>query len=114
VEVPYLGLSAIWCLDDHVSVVDQIEISVGSHLRNNVEISFNDKSESFVLFTLLWLRVVINIDDVPLLSEFISSVGNLDVSVLVVSVDTLVLNFNNLSFLVDDESALESEQLPPS
>jgi hypothetical protein len=28
VEVPDLSLSTVWCLDDHVSVVDQVKISV--------------------------------------------------------------------------------------
>jgi hypothetical protein len=32
VEVPNLGVSSIWCLDDHVSVVDQIKVSVFFHL----------------------------------------------------------------------------------
>jgi hypothetical protein len=67
-----------------------------------------------VQFTLLWLRVLINIDDLPLLSDVISFVCNLDISVFHISVDVLVLNFNNLSFLVDDVTSLVSEELPPS
>jgi hypothetical protein len=68
----------------------------------------------FIQFSLLWLRVLIDVNDLPLLSEIISSVGNLDVSVLHISVEVLVLNFNDLTFLVYEVSSLVSEDLPPS
>jgi hypothetical protein len=113
-EVPYLSLSAIWCLDDHVSVIDQVEVSVFWHLRNNVEVFFNNDIESIVQFTLLWLLVIINKHNFPLLSNVITSITNLDVSVFVVSVDTLVLYFKDLTFLIDNESSFGSKELPPS
>jgi hypothetical protein len=28
IEVPNLGVSSIWCLDNHVSIVDQFDVSV--------------------------------------------------------------------------------------
>jgi hypothetical protein len=31
-EVPYLCLSTIWSLDNEVSIVDQIKVSMGAHL----------------------------------------------------------------------------------
>jgi hypothetical protein len=31
-EIPHLSVSSIWSLDDHVSVVDQVKISVLFHL----------------------------------------------------------------------------------
>jgi hypothetical protein len=49
-----------------------------------------------------------------LLSHIVSSIVDHDVSVLHVSVDVLVLNFNNLSFLIYNVSSIKSEQLPPS
>jgi hypothetical protein len=64
--------------------------------------------------SLLWLRVLVNINDLPLLSEVVSSVCYLDVSVLSISVFFLILNFDNLSFFVDKISSLVSEDLPPS
>jgi hypothetical protein len=68
-----------------------------------------------IKFSLLWLRVLIDIDDLPLLSDFIvSSASYLDVSVLGVSVKVLVLNFKNLTFLVDNETTFKSPDLPPS
>jgi hypothetical protein len=48
------------------------------------------------------------------LSDVVSSVVDHDVSVFSISVEVLVLNFNNLTLLVDDVSTLVSEYLPPS
>jgi hypothetical protein len=71
VEVPDLGASSVWYLDDHVSVVNEIEVSVILHLRDNVEWSFNVETEVFIEFTLLWLIwIFISIDDIPLLVDF--------------------------------------------
>jgi len=113
-EVPDLGSSTIWCLDDHVSVVDQIKISSASKFRNNVEISFNIKTNVFIHLTLGWLLVLIDIDDFPLLSEFVVLATYHDISVFHISVDSLVLNLDNLSSLVDEITSLISEELPPS
>jgi hypothetical protein len=49
-----------------------------------------------------------------LLSDVVASVVDHNVSVFSIGVEVLVLNFNNLALLVDDESTLVSEQLPPS
>jgi hypothetical protein len=113
-EVPDLSLSSIRNLDDHVSVVNKVKVSVSIKLRNNIEVSFYIKTKLFIHLTFLWLRVLISVNNLKLLSEVSSFVGNLDVSVLSISVEVLVLNFNNLSFLVDNESTLISEDLPPS
>jgi hypothetical protein len=74
VEVPFLGSSSISGLDDNVSVVDDIEISVFSHLRDNIEISVNIHTESLVEFTLLWFSLpLVSIDDIPLLRNMVLS-----------------------------------------
>jgi hypothetical protein len=50
-----------------------------------------------------------------LLSEVLTTlVVDLDVSVFHVSVQVLVLNFKNLTLLVDNVSTFSSEDLPPS
>jgi len=68
----------------------------------------------FIQLTFLWLRVLINVNNLELLSEISTSVGNLDVSVFSIGIEVLVLNFNDLSFLIDDEPTFISEDLPPS
>jgi hypothetical protein len=68
-----------------------------------------------VKFTLLWLRVFVNIDDFPLLSDFIvSSVVNLDVSILSIGVKVLVLNLKYLALLINNETTFSFPELPPS
>jgi hypothetical protein len=109
VEVEDLGLSSVGSLDDHVSVVNEVKISSTWQGWDYVEISFDVKSESCVHLLGLWFRVLIDVDNFPLLSEVGSSGSNLDISVFHVSVQVLVLNFNNLSFLIDDKSVLISE-----
>jgi hypothetical protein len=113
-EVPDLSLSSIWCLNDHVSVVDEIEISVTWHRRDNIEISFYIKSELLVQLSLLWLIVLVYIHDLPLLSEILVSGIYHDISLLLIGSLFLVLNFENLSFLVNNVSTFSSEDLPPS
>ena len=112
VEIPGLGLSSIWCLNDHVSVVDQVEVSVFAHLRDNVEVSLNEKTEVFVKFSLNWFSwILVNIDDVPLLVNLSVLVPHNDVSVF--SVKT-TMDIDDLTLLIDNESILVSPQLPPS
>jgi hypothetical protein len=114
-EVPFLSVSSILSLNDHVSIVEDVEVSSATHGRDDVEISLNKDANSFVQLTLLWLGVLINIDDFPLLSEVLTTlVVDLDVSVFHVSVKVLVLNFKNLALLVDNVSTFSSEDLPPS
>jgi hypothetical protein len=67
-----------------------------------------------IKFTLLWLRVFINIDDLPLLSDIVSFVVDLNVSVLGISVEVLVLNFKYLAFIIDNVATFISPNLPPS
>jgi hypothetical protein len=69
-----------------------------------------------VELSLLWLRVLINIDDLPLLSEIISisSASYLNVSVLGVRVKVLVLNLKDLTLIIDNETTFKSPDLPPS
>jgi hypothetical protein len=112
VEVPDLGVSTIWSLDDHVSVVDEIKVSVGCHLGNNMERSFNVETEVWVEFSLLWiLWVFISIDEIPLLVETVLSLFHSEELALVVLV---VLDCDDQASLIDDVMALVSEQLPPS
>ena len=111
-EVPHLSVSCIWCLDDHVSVVDQVEISVRSHLSGNVEWSFNIETEVLIEFSLYWfLWIFIGIDDVKLLIDLTVLVPNNHLSLL--SIDSSMY-IHNLSFLVHNVWSLESEELPPS
>jgi hypothetical protein len=84
-EVPNLSSSSIWSLDDHVSVVDKIEILVVWELRNNEEISLNVKSELLVELTLGWLLLVlVNVDDSPFLMGLTVSWFNDDISILII------------------------------
>jgi len=81
-EVPDLSLSTIWCLDHHVSVVDQVKVSTIWKLGDNVEVSLNIESESIVELSLGWLSLpLINVDNVPLLVDLSVFWMNNDVSV---------------------------------
>jgi hypothetical protein len=112
VEIPCLGLSSIWCLDDHGSVTDQVEVSVWCQFRDNEEISLNEETEVFVKFSLNWFSwILVNIDDVPLLVNLSMLVPHNDVSVF--SVKT-TMDIDDLTLLIDNESILVSPQLPPS
>jgi len=111
-EVPDLSLSAIWSLDDHVSVVDQVEVSVVWKFGDDVEVSLNKESESFVELSLGWFSLpFISVDNVPLLVDLLLIVVNNNVSVLRIR---SALNFNNFTVLVDNVWSLVSEHLPPS
>jgi hypothetical protein len=112
VEVPDLSLSSIWCLDDHVSVVNEIKISVLWQFGDNIEVSFNIESEISVEFTFDWLIwVLISIDNLPLLVDLSMLVVDLDILVLIIESTS---NIHHLSFLIHNELAFQSEELPPS
>jgi hypothetical protein len=113
-EVPDLSLSSVGSLDDHISVVNEVKISSTWECRYYVEISFNIETELLIQLTLLWFGVIVNVNDLPLLSKISSFVSNLDVSVLSISVEVLVLDFNHFSFFIDHETCLVSKELPPS
>lgn len=73
-EVPCLSFSSVWSLDYHVSVVDEIKVSVLFQLGDNVEITLNNKTNVFVQFSFDWFRFpLININNVPLLMKTIIS-----------------------------------------
>jgi hypothetical protein len=77
-----------------------------------VEISFDIETEFIVEFSFSWFSLpFISIDDVPLLVDISILIGYLNVSVFRIEIS---LNFDNLSSLVDNESILISEELPPS
>jgi len=113
VEVPDLGSSTIWNLDDHVSVVDQVKVSVIWELGDDVEISFNIESELLVKLSLSWLLLVfVDIDDLPSLVNLAILLFHDDVSVFIIKSS---INGNNLSsFICDETIILVSEHLPPS
>jgi hypothetical protein len=112
VEVPDLSLSSVWCLDDHVSVVDEIKISVLWQFGDYIEVSFNIESEISVEFTFDWLIwVLISIDNLPLLVDLSMFVVDLDILVLIIESTS---NIHHLSFLINNEFAFQSEELPPS
>ena len=111
-EIPDLGASSIWCLDYHVPVVDEIEISVSCKLGDNVEWSFNIESEIFVQLSLSRFSFpFISVDDIPLLVDLSMFVPDNDVSLLSIN---SAMYIHNLSFLIYDESSIKSEELPPS
>jgi len=86
-EVPLLGVSSIWSLDDHVSVVDQIKVSSWCHSCNNVEWSFDVKSKVFIEFSLSRFTLpFIYIDYIPLLVESSVFRMNDDISVFSINV----------------------------
>jgi hypothetical protein len=81
-------------------------------LRDNVEWSFDVETELFIQFSLSWFSLpFISIDDVPLLVDSSVLLEEDDVSVLGI---LSTLNIHYLSFLVDNESTLVSEELPMS
>jgi hypothetical protein len=85
---------------------------VALHLRYNVEVSFNIKTEVFIVFSLDWFSwVFIGVDDVPLLVETVVSVPSNDVSVLVIFTSC---DIEDLSFFVNNMGTLVSPELPPS
>jgi hypothetical protein len=107
-----LSVSLIGSLDNHVSVIDQVKIPVVWQLGDDVEVSLNKESESFVELSLGWLSLpFINIHDVPLLVDLLLVVVNNNVSVLRIG---CTLHFNNFTMLVHNVSILISEHLPPS
>ena len=82
-----------------------------THCRNNMEWPQVVKAEVFVIITLLWCSIVVNIDYIPFLIEFVLPVMHLQVSVCSVLAG---LDSENLSFLVNKHSIYISEELPPS
>jgi hypothetical protein len=111
-EVPNLGVSSVWSLDNHVSVVDKIEVSILFQLRNNMEVFFYNESEFLVHFSFSGLTFpFIDVDDVPLLMNAIVSTIDTNVSVFLVNVS---YNLHYFASLIDDVVILESEKLPPS
>jgi hypothetical protein len=113
VEIPLLSISSIWSLDDHISVVDQVEISIGFECRDNIECAINVKTELLVKLTLSWfLFILIYIDNSPSLLNLSIPVHDYDILVLIVNSSR---NFNDLSSIIGNESIiLKSEKLPPS
>jgi hypothetical protein len=113
VEIPLLSISSIWSLDDHISVVDQVEISIGFECRDNIECAINVKTELLVKLTLSWfLLILIYIDNSPSLLNLSIPVHDYDILVLIVNSSR---NFNDLSSIIGNESIiLKSEKLPPS
>jgi hypothetical protein len=111
-EVPDLGSSTVLSLNDHVSVVDQIEVSLIWKCWDDVEISLNIESKSIIELALGWFTLpFISIDNVELLIDGI--LLSVDTNVSVFLIDS-TLNFNDLSFLVDNWGTLVSKELPPS
>jgi hypothetical protein len=85
-EVPFLGLSSISSLDYEISS-NNIEESAFTHLRNNVEVSFNSHTEVFVHLTLSWIFLpVICVDDIPLLVKSSMSLPDDNVLVFIIFV----------------------------
>jgi hypothetical protein len=80
-EVPDLSSSTIWSLDDHVSIVDKVEVSIVWELRYDVEISFDVQTKLLVKFSFAWFSLpLISIDNVPLLVDLVLLVHHTNVS----------------------------------
>jgi hypothetical protein len=111
-EIPDLSISSIWCLDNHISVVNQVEVSVLWQLRNNVEVSLNVKTELLVELSLSWFSLpFINVDNIPLLVESVVLVLDFDVSVFSINIS---LDMEYLYFFVAHVDTSVSEHLPTS
>jgi len=112
-EVPFLGRSTVRNFDDHVSVIDQIKISTIWQLTDDMEVSFNIETESLVELTLCRFTLpLINIHNVPLLTDLTMNI--VDNDVLVLSVNSTLYIESFVVFDVSNESSIKSEQLPPS
>jgi hypothetical protein len=99
-EVPYLSVSSIWNLKSKFSVVDQINISVSFHFRNDVEWSLDIEAEFFIELSFSWFSLpFISVDNVPLLPETVLLFIDANVSVFSINI---TLDFQDLSFLVDN------------
>jgi hypothetical protein len=111
-EVPDLSVSTILSLKSKLSVVDQVNIFVRSHLWDNIERSFNIKAKLFIEFSFSWFSLpFISVDDVPLLVKLIVLGVYTNVSVLLVNI---TYNFHNFWSLIDNSGTSVSEELPPS
>jgi hypothetical protein len=81
-----LGVSSIWSLNDKVSVVDQVKVSMRCQCCNNVEISFDIKSKSFIELSFSWFTLpFVSIDDIKLLVDFSMFVVNNDFSAFTIN-----------------------------
>jgi hypothetical protein len=77
-----------------------------------MEISFNIETESLVEFSLSWISLpLVSIDDVPLSSNIVGSLTNIDILVFLIYILVYV---HDLSSHVFEVSALHFEHLPPS
>jgi hypothetical protein len=106
-EVPNLSLSTIWCLDNKVSVVDQVKVSVVWKCRDDVEISLNVKSELLVELTLGWLLLIlVDVDNSPLLMNLAVLILHDNVSIFIIKSS---VNGNYLTSFIGNVCILNSE-----
>jgi hypothetical protein len=111
-EVPNLSSSSVRSLDDHISVIDKVKISIVWQLRNNVEVSLNVKTELLVKLSFSWFSLpFVNVYDIPLLVESVVLVLDFNVSVFSINIS---LDMEYLSFLIAHVDTSVSEHLPPS
>jgi hypothetical protein len=81
-------------------------------MGNNVEWSFNVKSEVFVELSLSWFTLpLVNIEDIKLLVDLSMSVVSNDVSVFIIN---STLDIEDLTLFIGNLSSLSSPDLPPS
>ena len=107
-EIPFLRFSTISNLNHHVSVVYQIEVSCTWKLRDNIEVSFDIKTKSFVELSFLWFALpLINVHNIPLLVDL--SVGTVNSDVLVFSVNSSLDLYNFIVLDVSNESTIKSK-----
>ena len=72
VEIPGLSVSSIWSLDHHVSVVNEVKVSVSLQSRNDIEWSFDIHTIFFIELSFSWFTLpLISVDDVPLLMHLL-------------------------------------------
>jgi hypothetical protein len=116
IKPPDLSSLSISCLDNHVSVVDDLEISVLVHSRDDMEWSLNIESEFFIKFTLGWFSLpLINVNNVPfLMDSSVLGLITLDMSSFGIGSSLNVKVFVHTLLEGSNVSTFNSEQLPPS
>jgi len=116
IEVPNLTSLSISSLNNHVSVVDNFEVSSRFLSWDDMEISLYVESEFFIEFTLGWFSLpLVNVDDIPLLMDSsVLGLITLNVSSFWISGSLNVEIFVHILLEGSNVSSFGSEQLPPS
>lgn len=103
IKVPLLGVKAVWCLNDWLTL-DDIEISTGLESRDYEEESLNIESEFGGELALLWIGLhLVGVHNLPLLGDLLVEASDDNVLVVLVVSES---NGKSLLLLVNDEVSL--------